>query len=221
MARKKMEHNESAYAWGLITYGNEEQIKRLCNEQAANWAYALHDKDVNEDGKPKEAHWHVMLTFEQAKSFNVVCKMTKSYIPDQNTMAEPVKDLQGALRYLTHKDDQGKYQYDEMIVNYSKKAWYEKYSQTKQEKQASKEEDNEAFLNDLLCPKRDFSVRKMAVKYGRDFIKNCKAYIDFRSMALAEEAGINAVDYLYASYSSEEREFIRRNGEEVNEILGG
>lgn len=204
------EEPKQAYTWGLVTYETEEKISAFCREQGRNWAFAKHDKE----GEP---HTHVVITFEQRKSFQSVMRLAKTYLANGNTFAQPVKDIGGALLYLTHETDEatkaGKYQYNREIVKYSSKDFYTKYVK------GEEVSDTEQFVNDLLCPKEQFSVVRLAKRYGRDFIKNVKAYIDFRSMALAEETGTNALDYHYQAYATYETDFRRRMGEEFNSLV--
>lgn len=217
MAKKSTE-NQRFYTWGLIMYGTEEQVKRLCTEQCRNWAYALHDKDTLEDGTPKVPHFHVIATFDQQKSFATVVRLCKSYT-EQNVMAEPVGDIGGAMAYLTHETEKaiegGKYQYDREIVRYSSKDFYTKYVK------GEEVSENEAFVEDLLCPEEQFSVIKLAKRYGRDFIKNVRSYMDFRMMALAEQSGVNPLHYSARAYSSREEEWMKANAEGVNSFLKG
>lgn len=217
MAKKSTE-NQRFYSWGLIMYGNEEQVKKLCTEQCRNWAYALHDHDTKEDGTPKEPHIHVVATFDQQKSFATVVRLCKSYT-EQNVMAEPIGDIGGAMAYLTHETEKavadGKYQYDREIVRYSSKDFYTKYVK------GEEVSENEQFVEDLLCPENQFSVIKLAKRYGRDFIKNVRSYMDFRMMALAEQSGVNPLHYSYRAYSSREEEWMKANAEGVNSVLKG
>lgn len=69
----------------------------------------LHDKDVNpNDGKPKKAHWHIIMLFDGKKSYEQVKEITDSInapIP-RNTA-----NTKGLVRYLIHMDNPEKYQY--------------------------------------------------------------------------------------------------------------
>lgn len=215
---KKSTEPTRFYSWGLIMYGNEEEIKKLCTEQCRNWAYALHDHDLKEDGTPKEPHYHVVATFDQQKSFATIMRLCKAY-SKQNVLAQPIGDIGGSLEYLTHETEKavadGKYQYDREIVRYSSKDFYTKYVK------GEEVSENEQFVEDLLCAEEQFSVIKLAKRYGRDFIKNVRSYMDFRMMALAEQSGINPLHYSYRAYSSQEEEWLKANAEGVNSFLKG
>lgn len=70
----------------------------------------LHDKDVNPDGEKKKAHYHIILVYSGPTSFNVVKKLTESL---NQPIPQPLEQIRGYYRYLTHKDNPEKYQYPE------------------------------------------------------------------------------------------------------------
>jgi len=70
----------------------------------------LHDKDINPDGTPKKAHWHVMLCYQGPTAYEPVKRVSDSL----NAPApQPVEQIKGYYRYLTHKDNPEKAQYYE------------------------------------------------------------------------------------------------------------
>ena len=70
----------------------------------------LHDKDVNADNTPKKAHYHVILAYSGPTSFNVVKKLTDSL---KQPIPQPLEQIRGYYRYLTHKDNPEKAQYSD------------------------------------------------------------------------------------------------------------
>lgn len=77
-------------------------------KQSYDYAAILHDKDVDEDGVVKKAHWHVVLRFQQANWSSAICKnlgIEQNYI-------EEVKRFDNAMLYLIHYNDSDKAQYD-------------------------------------------------------------------------------------------------------------
>lgn len=70
----------------------------------------LHDKDVNPDGEPKKAHWHILLNYESVKSKEQVAEVWDAIgaVPEPS----PVNSLRGYARYLCHLDNPEKAQYD-------------------------------------------------------------------------------------------------------------
>lgn len=73
----------------------------------------LHDKDVNPTGEPKKAHYHVILAYSGPTSYNVVSDLTSSL---NATIPQALEQVKGYYRYLTHKDNPEKYQYDERDI---------------------------------------------------------------------------------------------------------
>lgn len=71
------------------------------------WAYILHDSDVDADGNPKKPHYHFY-----GKSSD---KLTASGIAYRVNVPESacrvVSSWKGALRYLVHADNPEKHQY--------------------------------------------------------------------------------------------------------------
>lgn len=69
----------------------------------------LHDKDINPDGEPKKAHYHVMICFEGVKT----PEQAKAVFDLVGGVGlEVVQSLRGYARYLCHMDNPEKYQYD-------------------------------------------------------------------------------------------------------------
>ena len=102
--------------WTFIVYPESapENWKEILQETGVQWAISpLHDKDINITGEKKKPHWHVIGFWKGPTSYDRVLDLTeeiKATIP-QRVMA-PV----GAIRYLTHKDNPEKAQYDEREI---------------------------------------------------------------------------------------------------------
>lgn len=73
----------------------------------------LHDKDENPDGTKKKPHYHIILIYSGPTSFSVVQTLTQKL----NAPAPiPLEAVRGYYRYLTHKDNPEKKQYDEKDI---------------------------------------------------------------------------------------------------------
>lgn len=68
----------------------------------------LHDKDVNPDGEPKKAHYHVVIMYESVRTKENASEFISSF---GGVGLEVVKTRRGYARYLTHLDNPEKYQY--------------------------------------------------------------------------------------------------------------
>lgn len=108
----------------LTTYYTLEDALKICDLlQREGWlqhyAMQLHDKDVNEDGTPKEPHVHIVVITYRKTTCNKVRAMFYGQTPDGkdkvNTLAQVCENLDGAYDYLTHRTPSaradGKYQY--------------------------------------------------------------------------------------------------------------
>lgn len=74
----------------------------------------LHDKDINSDGEVKKPHYHVIISYSGPTSYNVVKKITDSL---NAPIPQAIEQMKGYYRYLTHKDNPEKYQYDDKDIS--------------------------------------------------------------------------------------------------------
>ncbi len=94
-------------------YVCEEVLARL-DDVFVEWAYILHDSDVDDEGNLKKAHVHWVGKLENATSVQS--------ISDGKHLAVPAHDIEfcrnwrSSIRYLLHKDDSDKFQYDSQSV---------------------------------------------------------------------------------------------------------
>lgn len=70
----------------------------------------LHDKDVNPTGEDKKPHYHIILAFGSPTTYNNVKAITEEL---NCPIPIPLESCRGYYRYLTHKDNPEKYQYNE------------------------------------------------------------------------------------------------------------
>ena len=63
----------------------------------------------NPTGEPKKAHYHVILSYEGPTTYNNVKRLTESL---KQPIPQPLEQVRGYYRYLTHEDNPEKYQYD-------------------------------------------------------------------------------------------------------------
>jgi hypothetical protein len=73
----------------------------------------LHDKDVNANGEQKKAHYHVIVTYDGPTSFEVVKRLTDTL---KQPNPQPLEQMRGYYRYLTHKDNPEKAQYSDKDI---------------------------------------------------------------------------------------------------------
>lgn len=89
----------------------------LDHNAVKDYAYILHDKDVQPDGSPAAAHWHIMIRFKNPVPTESLC----AWFNIKPNQIEKIKGTFGdAVAYLTHKNRPDKYQYldEEIKSNY-------------------------------------------------------------------------------------------------------
>lgn len=100
------------------TYDTDKVFKALAEEHLTFAVSPIHDKDVEEDGSPKKAHYHLLLAYSSATTLNnirgwfKVCGMPESELHSVRVCASGV----GYFRYLTHRDNPEKAHYNESDI---------------------------------------------------------------------------------------------------------
>lgn len=111
--------------WTFIVYTSTEKtydtislakdllsLRNALTEIGIPCAYTLHDKDTLEDGTLKAPHVHVVVSYSSVKTLKQVQDDFGSLAA--NGYIQPIRDMRAACRYLTHKDNPEKAQYDEV-----------------------------------------------------------------------------------------------------------
>lgn len=86
-----------------------EEVLALACDFFESWAYILHDKDVDESGQPKKAHYHFLGKFSQ-KNVTFSGVSYQLHIPPSDV--QQVNNWNSAVQYLSHFNAPEKYQYD-------------------------------------------------------------------------------------------------------------
>lgn len=120
------------------SYDTEKVIKALAMEHMTFAVSPIHDRDIEDDGSLKKAHYHLLLSYSSATTLNnirgwfKVCGMPDSDLHSVRVCASAV----GYFRYLTHKDNPEKTQYnakDIRVFNDSDEL-FKKFSKTASDK---------------------------------------------------------------------------------------
>lgn len=99
--------------WELVLYPDSESYDIsvvLANLVSLfdQWAYILHDKDIDADGNPKKPHYHFYgKSSDKLTSSGIAYRV---HVPE--SACRVVSRWKGALRYLVHADNPEKYQYN-------------------------------------------------------------------------------------------------------------
>ena len=114
MAEKKA--NQKKRNWAFVLYPESapanwrEQLQQTGIQGAIS---PLHEHDLNPDGTPKKAHYHIILCYSGPTSFNVVNQLTHSL---NQPIPQALEQVRGYYRYFTHMDNPEKHQYDEREI---------------------------------------------------------------------------------------------------------
>lgn len=104
--------------WAFVLYPDsapEDWRERLQQTGLTCAVSPLHDRDTNPTGELKKEHWHVIISYSGPTSYNVVKKLTDSL---NAPIPQPLEQVRGYYRYLTHKDNPEKAQYDEADITF-------------------------------------------------------------------------------------------------------
>lgn len=123
MAKPREPPNKSKYFCSIlypesITYDTDKVIKSLAEEHLTFAVSPIHDRDVEDDGSFKKAHFHLLLAYSSATTLNNIrgwfkaCGMPESDLHSVRVCASGL----GYFRYLTHKDNPEKAQYDDKKI---------------------------------------------------------------------------------------------------------
>ena len=112
MAEKKVKKRN----WAFVLYPEsapEDWKERLQKSGLLCAISPLHDKDVNPTGELKKAHHHIILVYDGPTTYNNVKCLTDSL---NQPIPQPLDQVRGYYRYLTHEDNPEKAQYDKADI---------------------------------------------------------------------------------------------------------
>lgn len=108
--------NKRARNWCAVVYPESapKDWKEKLDSLNLKWACSpLHDKDCDDDGVIKKAHWHIVICYPGNKSFDQVCA-DLAYL--NCPIPQICRDVNSSLRYFIHLDHPHKYQYDKRDI---------------------------------------------------------------------------------------------------------
>lgn len=103
--------------WAFVLYPESapadwrEQLTKSGIQAAVS---PLHDRDLNADGEPKKPHYHVILVYGNPTTYNNVKSFTNGKLGQ--TVPQPLEQVRGYYRYLTHEDNPEKEQYSKSEI---------------------------------------------------------------------------------------------------------
>ena len=163
---KPLLHTSAKYLSG-ICYDLEglANFVKVNNSVVDEYAYILHDRDVKDDGSPKEPHIHFLFVLRRSRRLSDIQSCMKKIL-NGNVMLQSCHSVSGAYSYLTHENEDNKVTYDDSaIVSSSDKSyWLSDNSSNVCDKSC---DTIMAAYVDLL---NSMPLTECAKKYGRDFI---------------------------------------------------
>nr|CRY97763.1 hypothetical protein [uncultured prokaryote] len=118
MEQKFQSKNVKKRNWAFVLYPESAPAdwrERLTKSGLQCAISPLHDRDLNPTGEPKKAHYHVILCYEGPTSFNVVKRLTEDL---NQPIPQPLEQVRGYYRYLTHEDNPEKAQYSKADIQH-------------------------------------------------------------------------------------------------------
>ena len=135
------------------------------NSVVSEYAYILHDRDVKDDGTPKEPHYHFLLVLQRSRRLADIQSYMK-YSLQGNVLLQPCHSVTASYGYLTHENEDSKVSYNETSIVSSADSSFWKADTSFNDSHKSCDTIMSAYL-DLL---KSMSLTDCAKKYGRDFI---------------------------------------------------
>ena len=100
--------------WTVVVYPESAPKDWRDRLHGLQWVESpLHDKDINPDGTPKKAHWHIMILFDGKKSFEQVKNLADGL---HGASPQYVQSVLGMVRYFAHLDNPEKAQYQKSEI---------------------------------------------------------------------------------------------------------
>lgn len=102
--------------WAFVVYPESAPSDWIEQLKLSGLQFAispLHDRDLNDTGEPKKPHWHVIVVYGSPTTYNNAKALTERL---NAPIPQALESVRGYYRYLTHKDNPEKVQYNELEV---------------------------------------------------------------------------------------------------------
>jgi hypothetical protein len=101
--------------WACIVYPDSapDNWHDILQQSGLQCAISPLHLDLNPDDTEKKPHWHVIMCYSGPTSYNVVKALTDKL---HGAAPNALEQIKGYYRYLTHKDNPEKKQYDERDI---------------------------------------------------------------------------------------------------------
>jgi hypothetical protein len=113
---KKVWKNEKtkSRAWAFVAYPESapENWQDILQRTGLEFAISpLHDSDKDPTEEDKKTHWHIIMVWRSGTATGTSARRISDSV--NAVLPIPLNAVRGYYRYLTHKDNPDKYQYDE------------------------------------------------------------------------------------------------------------
>ena len=113
----------------------QDELTKMLDEIAINYYFILHDKDIDNDtGEIERPHYHLVFTTAKRVRLGTILNRISKILGINKIMItiDIAFNYNYHIRYLTHLDDQNKYQYDpnDIITNDEKGLEFAQRSRT-------------------------------------------------------------------------------------------
>ena len=176
-----------ARPWTVVFYGTQRELFSILHTydcRINKYAFIKHDKChyledliegtkvIHKKGELEKEHFHVLVDFFNGHTFSSVKRIFTT--ENDKPRVEKITDRVAQYRYLTHKDNPEKYQYDESAIISNDINYYEKLCL--EGDKVDNDNKAECIIMDIL---KGVSPRIMLSRYGREYVINYQKYQDF------------------------------------------
>ena len=179
MERTLSNNKERSRKWFITAHLDDKGLqflKSLLNMDAnakngLKIAIIKHDKDLQEDGSPKLEHYHSVIEWTNARSFE---SMKSAF---EGCHIEKAINWTACVHYLTHKNDSNKYQYPFEDIETNSPQWLQ-YEYDKKIETTSKQMESDLIDNILSGKYQDFFDLVVSRDFDMTFLNARKHIID-------------------------------------------
>ena len=157
--------NNRYYNFSLVSYVPINDFIEYISNNSLVKHYAVIAHDMDEC----ESHLHAILCLRNNCTETALYKKFKRDLPNQNTLVEGVKDMEGCFDYLTHENEENKIKYDKELIISDNLEWFESIEMNNK----LNVDNSIGIIQDLL---NSVPLEEMHLRYGRDFVINYQKY---------------------------------------------
>lgn len=118
----KVYTDQSSLSFNVKAYPDSipDTIQSIINnlDNLREYAYILHNQDIDDNGQLKKPHYHIYLRFNKKYRYTTIAKAFG--VAPNSELLSRVKDANKLVRYFVHLDDPEKFQYStDLLTTYN------------------------------------------------------------------------------------------------------